>query len=197
MLRSFLPQGADSASVSFLAQIITQVWRWLEDVVRWGLEVWSGDPVPWKGQIFERKLNGLPYWDWTCFWVHEMDNMTFGSRSTRNWKDIVLHPKYLPVCVASPCPRLEECWIHSSFLAHCWQWLKATPWWLFGSLHEIEWMSTKITTLLSLMTVRFVFNSLSALALLCWGLCHQRKKRRKQQVWLWKCKCDNEESLAD
>lgn len=104
--RAFYLQGPDSASVSFLAQIITQVWRWLEDAVRWGHEVWSGDPVPWKGQIFEWNLNGMPYWDWTCFWVHKMDNVTFGSWSTRNWKDI-LHPKYLRVCVAFPCPRLE------------------------------------------------------------------------------------------
>lgn len=71
---AFYLQGTDSASVSFLAQIITQVWRRLEDVVRWGLEVWSGDSVPWKDQIFEWNLNGMPYWDWTYFWVHEMDN---------------------------------------------------------------------------------------------------------------------------
>lgn len=62
----------------------------------------------------------------------------------------------------------------------------------------MKWVDEhQITTLLSLLTVRFVLNSLCALDLLCWSLCHQRKKRRKQQVWLWKCKCDNEESLAD
>lgn len=80
---SFYLQGTDSACVSFLAQIITQVWRWLEDVVRWGFEVWSEDSVRWKGQIFGWHLNGIPYWDWTCFWVHEMDNIIFGSWSSR------------------------------------------------------------------------------------------------------------------
>lgn len=140
---AFYLQGTDSASVSFLAQIITQVWRRLEDVVRWGLEVWSGDSVPWKDQIFEWNLNGMPYWDWTYFWVHEMDNLTFGSWSTRNWKDIVLHPKYLGVCVAFPHPKLEGCWIHSSFLAHCWQWLTAAPRWLLRNLHEMSGWAPK------------------------------------------------------
>lgn len=42
-----------------------------------------------------------------------------------------------------PCPRLEESWISSSFLAHCWQWLKASLQWLFSGLREMSWWSPK------------------------------------------------------
>lgn len=41
------------------------------------------------------------------------------------------------------CPRLEGSWISSSFLAHCWQWLKAALRWLFSGLHEMSWWAPK------------------------------------------------------